>query len=114
MTRIRAIIAGAATALVLSVASAFAVPVGPMNPAGGLQIQAQEAQEAQVMQVQGRGMCLVGQYPYQRYVPCRDVRRGYNYRSRNEDRCAVVYNQCYAQFGRGSGPYYRCMRSRNC
>jgi hypothetical protein len=30
------------------------------------------------------------------------------------NRCAVVYNQCYAAYGRGSSAYYYCMRQSGC
>ena len=30
------------------------------------------------------------------------------------NRCAVVYNQCYAAYGRGSPAYYYCMRRAGC
>ena len=56
-----------------------------------------------------------------RWVPCRTLRRPpqryysppQRYRQRNEDRCAIVYNQCYP-LGRYSPAYLSCMRSNGC
>jgi hypothetical protein len=44
------------------------------------------------------------------------IRRGPRYYSapRFRNRCAVVYNRCYAAYGRGSRAYYRCMHRAGC
>ncbi len=124
MTTARSILAAAAAAFALSAAQAIAGPLPPVAPA-----EAPSAiEEGLVTQVQGR-MCLVGQPPYQRYVPCHHLRRDRGhyapqprYYAQPQPRyyapppphCGPVYNMCYAQFGRGSPAYTACMRARGC
>jgi hypothetical protein len=49
-------------------------------------------------------------------IRCRRGWRGWRYRYWRPrlNRCGVVYNRCYARYGRGSRAYYRCMRRARC
>lgn len=113
MTRLRQMLAGACMALAGTVAAAQAAPllpnIKPEQPTPAIE-------EGLVTQVQA--MCRING----RWVPCRNLRRPApryyappppRYRYRNQDRCAIVYNQCFP-LGRYSPAYMACMRRSGC
>lgn len=125
MKKLKTILLGASAALVCGFSGVQAAPTGMLGAGDGAR------GDDSVIKVHGwHYECAPGpggrwhrHAPGAGWIPC-GPRPGYGppayypprptYRSRREDFCAVVYNQCYAQFGRGTAPYYACMRSRNC
>jgi hypothetical protein len=76
--------------------------------------------ESQVVKVHGwHSSCRRGPARWHRHVrgrgnvPCRRA-GGYHRSGPRLNRCGVVYNRCYARYGRGSRAYYRCMKRAGC
>lgn len=130
MRKFNSILSGAVVAFALSLSPAIAGPIGQLGPAATTAAE----ESSLVTKVHGfHRYCAEGRFGYHRHVPggvvaCGPSFRGppvyapppppaYHpptYRSRRADYCAMIYNQCIAQFPRHSPPYHACMQRERC